>query len=103
MNSLEDFRKEIDQIDAALLAALGRRLAICAEVAHFKRANNIPMMQPGRVESVKNRQAVAAPQHGLRPEFVREMYGLIIDEACRLEDDIIDAKPESADRQSAAS
>jgi chorismate mutase len=89
MNSLEDFRREIDQVDAALLAALGRRLRICAEVAVFKRANNIPMMQPSRVEAVKNRVAGMAEEHGLRPEFVRELYGLIIGEACRLEDDII--------------
>jgi chorismate mutase len=91
MNSLDDFRKEIDRIDAALLDALGRRLAICAEVAHFKRAQGIPMMQPSRVEAVKDRVAALAAAHGLRPEFVRELYGQIIAEACRLEDDIIDA------------
>ena len=93
MNSLEEFRREIDQIDAILLDALGRRLGICAQVAHFKRANGIPMMQPSRVEAVKDRAAALAASHGLRPEFVRELYGLIIAEACRLEDDIIDAAP----------
>lgn len=91
MNSLEDFRREIDKVDAVLLEALGKRLAICAAVAHFKRDNDIPMMQPGRVEAVKNTRAAAAEKHGLRPDFVRDLYGLIIAEACRLEDDIIDA------------
>lgn len=93
MNSLEEFRKRIDQVDAELISAIGRRLAICNEVAHFKRANGIPMMQPARVEAVKERAAAAAPAHGLRPEFLRELYGLIIAEACRLEDDIIGVDP----------
>ena len=89
MNSLEDFRREIDKLDGMLLEALGRRLSVCAEVARFKKSNNIPMMQPTRVEAVKDRVASIAARHDLRPEFVRELYGKIIDEACRLEDDII--------------
>lgn len=91
MNSLEDFRKQIDRIDAVLIEAVGKRLGICNQVAHFKREHGIPMMQPGRVEHVKERMAEIGKTHGLRPEFVRELYGLIIGEACKLEDEIIDA------------
>jgi len=89
MNSLEDFRREIDKLDAALLETLGNRLAVCAEVARFKKSQNIPMMQPARVEMVKDRVAALAERHHLRPEFVRDLYGKIIAEACRLEDEII--------------
>lgn len=89
MSSLEDFRREIDKLDAVLLETLGKRLAVCAEVARFKKSNNIPMMQPARVEMVKDRAAALGGKHNLRPEFVRELYGQIIGEACRLEDDII--------------
>ena len=98
MKSLEDFRRQIDQVDAELLAALGKRLAICADVAHFKRAHGIAMMQPARVTAVKDRVAALASEHGLRSDFLRDLYGAIIAEACRLEDDIIDGPSRSADQ-----
>src|SRR5689334_17011405 len=88
---LDELRGAIDRADADLLSALGRRLALCAEVAELKKAHDIPMMQPSRVEQVKTQRALVAPQYGLRPEFVLRLYAMIIDEACHLEDDIIDA------------
>ena len=48
------------------------------------------MMQPGRVAEVKERCAQMAREHGIDPDFARQLYGLIIDEACRMEDEIID-------------
>jgi len=89
--SLEDFRREIDELDAVLLQLLGRRLDICREVAKFKRTNAIPMMQHGRVEAVKRRAAERGRDHGLDAAFTTRIYETIIDEACRIEDTIIDA------------
>lgn len=92
IQSLDELRGAIDRVDADLLSALGHRLSLCAEVAELKKANNIPMMQPARVEQVKSQRAALAPQYGLRPEFVQRLYAMIIDEACHLEDDIIGAE-----------
>ncbi|MFT3769052.1 MAG: chorismate mutase [Minicystis sp.] len=89
--SLSELRRAIDAVDGDLLAALGRRLSLCAEVAAVKKAQGIPMMQPARVEEVKSRLAALAPAHGLRPQFVRRLYAAIIEEACHLEDEIIEA------------
>src|SRR4029078_4050757 len=93
--ALDEMRRAIDRIDAELLSTLARRLSLCAEVAELKRTHGIPMMQPARVELVLARRAAPAPRHGLRPEFVGRLYMLIIEEACRLEDEIIEA-PEQA-------
>jgi para-aminobenzoate synthetase len=90
--ALAELRRAIDDIDADLLAVLARRLGLCAEVAALKKANDIPMMQPARVELVLGRRAAEAPRYGLRSEFVRRLYGMIIEEACHLEDDIIDGR-----------
>jgi chorismate mutase len=94
--ALDELRRAIDGVDAEILAGLGRRLSLCAEVAALKKAHAIPMMQPGRVEQVKQRLSALAPRHGLRPPFVRHLYTAIIDEACALEDDIIEAPPGDA-------
>lgn len=88
---LETMRDELDAIDAALVDALGRRLELCRRIAAYKREHGVPMMQPHRVELVKRRCAALGEQRGLASRFVTEIYTLIIDEACRVEDDIIGA------------
>jgi len=92
MESLNDFRRELNELDEQLVALLGRRFAICRRVALFKQEHGIPMMQSGRVEEVKNRAAAAAGRQGVDPKFIRALYADIIDEACRLEDEIIGGK-----------
>jgi chorismate mutase len=84
------FRGDINALDEQIVRLLGRRYEICREVAHFKREHGIPMMQPSRVAEVKERCARMAAEHNIDPDFARRLYGLIIDEACRMEDDIID-------------
>jgi chorismate mutase len=90
MSTLEELRERLNRIDEQLITALGERYEVCRAVAKFKKENNIPMMQPARVEEVKNRCAAMAEHKNVNPEFVRNLYGLIIAEACRLEDSIID-------------
>jgi chorismate mutase-like protein len=89
MEALTEYRRQLNQLDEQLVELLGRRFAICREVANFKRAEGIPMMQPSRVEEVKARVAAIAARYEVDPGFVRALYGAIIDEACRLEDEII--------------
>jgi chorismate mutase len=95
--ALAAFRRDINALDEQIVRLLAGRFDICREVAHYKREHGIPMMQPSRVAEVKERCARMAAEHGMNPDFARHLYGLIIDEACRMEDDIIDgAEPQSA-------
>jgi 4-amino-4-deoxychorismate mutase len=91
MEKLTEYRILIDSIDAGLIELLGKRFAVCRDVARLKKERAIPMMQGGRVDEVKERCATLAASHGVDPQFVRELYTLIIEEACRIEDRIIDA------------
>lgn len=103
MEPLKEFRLALNQLDEQLVALLGKRFEICRQVALFKREHGIPMMQPARVEEVKARSAAIASRHGVNPEFVRKLYGSIIDEACRLEDEIIDSPPAAAEQDASRS
>lgn len=91
--SLESYREEINEIDRELVALVGRRLGICRAVADYKREHDIPMMQRGRVADVKKRAADLGEEHDLDRDFTTALYTLIIDEACRIEDEIIDGEP----------
>jgi len=95
MASLEKFRQELDTIDAQLLAALGKRFQVIRQVAEFKKQQSIPMMQPARVKAVQQSRQELGRQHGLDSDFVSQLYTLIIQEACRVEDEIIDATTQS--------
>ena len=90
MEQLEKFRSELNEIDKNLIDLLGRRFEIIREVGEYKKEKNIPMMQSKRVDEVKDRCAIMGEEQGLDGDFIRGLYTLIIDEACRIEDNIID-------------
>ncbi len=86
---LEDLRSELDAIDARLLEDLRQRLEICTRIGSHKKAHAIPMLQPARIATVHLRAAAFAAVHGLRPDFLRAAYDLVIAESCRIEDELI--------------
>ena len=90
MPDLSEFRSRIDDIDDRLLALLGERLAVVHAVAAWKAPRGIPAVIPERIDEVRERCASLGHSLGLSPAFVRALYTLIIDEACRLEGMLMD-------------
>lgn len=88
-SALTELRGQLDDLDALLIEMIGRRFGICREIALVKQHHAIPMMQNDRIRAVKRRAASLAEQHGISAEFVDRLFGLIIDEACRLETQIL--------------
>ena len=87
---LAALRDELDKVDVELVACVSQRLRLCRQIAILKRQHAIPMMQPHRVQHVKDRASKLGASQGLDREFVQRLYQLIIDEACRIVDTIID-------------
>lgn len=87
--TLVTLRSELDAIDQRLLETLRERLGCCARIGHYKKRNGVPMMQPHRIGIVQSRAEAYAIAHGISPEFLRALYERIIEETCRIEDDII--------------
>ncbi|WP_129976873.1 chorismate mutase [Rhodococcus sp. Q1] len=88
-DELADLRAELDDIDRALLDGVRARLEVCGRVAELKQRHGLDVMQPGRMEVVHRRAQDYAHRHGLSGDFVRSLYTLLIDEACRVEDHIV--------------
>lgn len=91
-NPLDAYRKQLDQLDGQIVELISQRLAVCENVAHFKKAERIPMMQPHRVDIVKQKAADKARANGVDERFITQVYTLMIEEACRLEDVIIESQ-----------
>jgi len=95
VSSLEPFRERLDEIDARIIEALGERFQVCREIAEHKRTHEIPMMQPGRVEVVRERYAIGGALAGMPGGFAESLFELLIDATCRMEDELM-AEPSEA-------
>ena len=89
MEQLAKYRVALNTIDEQIIALLGQRYAIIRNVARHKKEQGIAIMQQDRVNEIKDRCADMATRQQVDPDFVRKLYALIIDEACRIEDEII--------------
>jgi chorismate mutase len=87
---LDPFRRRLDEIDDEIARLFGERLQICREVAVYKSEHGIPMMQPERVNVVRERYLARGAEHDLPREFSGDLFELLIGTTCRLEDDLMD-------------
>ena len=86
MEILKPYRARIDAVDDRIIDLLIER--IIREVGHFKAKENIPAILPDRVIEVRERAAARAAAKGLDPDLVRQLYTILIDYSCKLEEEI---------------
>ncbi|SHK51986.1 chorismate mutase [Paramaledivibacter caminithermalis] len=91
MEDLKFYRSKIDEIDESIIKKLGERFCIIHKIALFKRKKNIPMMQSNRVKEVFETRKKSGQLVGLREELIEELFQVIINNACKIENEIIDA------------
>lgn len=84
--SLSGLREEIDRLDDRIVDLLGERFALVREVAAIKQARRIPAVIPERIAEVVERCVDRGGRRDLDAQMLRDLYGRIIDEACRLEE-----------------
>jgi chorismate mutase len=92
MSGLEPFRRRLDVIDDEIARLLGERFEICREVALYKSAHGIPMMQPARVEIVRARYLARGAEADLPADFTGDLFDLLIAATCKAEDELMAAE-----------
>jgi chorismate mutase len=93
---LEPFRRRLDVIDDEIARLLGERFEICREVAIYKSAHGIPMMQPDRVVEVRQRYLDRGAEADLPAEFTGDLFDLLIAATCKEEDELMAAREQGA-------
>ena len=88
-NGLEPYRRRLDGLDDEIARLLGERFEICRQIARYKRANEIPMMQPNRVEEVRARYLARGAEADLPADFTAGLFELLIAATCKAEDDLM--------------
>lgn len=89
---LTDLRREMDEIDRALLALFARRMALSGAIARVKQEAHLPVFDPRREEE-KLRQAADS----VAPEFAedaRALYRLLMAQSRAYQEKILSGEVE---------
>lgn len=89
-NGLEPYRRRLDRLDDEIARLLGERFEVCREIALYKHAEDIPMMQPDRVAEVRARYLARGAEVDLPEEFVADLFDLLIAATCKEEDKLME-------------
>jgi chorismate mutase len=81
---IEDWRRQIDEIDAAIVEILNRRMACSLEIGKIKKADGKPIYAPERETAILKRveRLNGGPLSG---EALKRIFQHIIEESRRLE------------------
>ena len=92
-NQLSQFRRSIDNIDAALIHMLAERFRITQAVGQYKAESAMPPADPEREQEQINRLRKLAEEAGLDPEFSEKFLRFVIDEVIHHHERIADGPP----------
>jgi chorismate mutase len=79
---IDDWRRKIDAIDAAMLHLLNLRAELALEVGRMKSDEGVPLRSVGREQEILTRMKETNPGP-LDDETVAKIYQLILDESIR--------------------
>jgi chorismate mutase len=86
---LEKLRREIDKMDAELLDILNKRMQIVDEIGHYKKENNITILQIRRWSEMINDRLHLGSRFGLNSDFLLQMLQLVHEESIRRQEEIM--------------
>ncbi len=89
-DQLSQFRRSIDNIDAAFIHMLAERFRITQAVGHYKAELGMPPADPIREQEQIKRLRKLAEEAGLDPEFSEKFLRFVIDEVIRHHERIAD-------------
>ena len=86
--SLEELRKNIDEIDLKILDLIEKRKDLVTKVVSVKKRDQI--IDQKRIEFILNKLKVEASKRGLAVEFIEEIWTLMIQNFIKYEEKIFD-------------
>ncbi|MDO5435836.1 MAG: chorismate mutase [Clostridia bacterium] len=89
LKTLEEYRTDLDVLDAELVALLEKRMGISRNIGAAKRAANIPIYQPEREQLILKKVTALVKDSG-NGEGVRNVYRTIFAESREIQMQIRD-------------
>ena len=86
---LTEIRDHLDRIDNAIVLLLAERLSMIPHVAEYKLKNQVPRIVPEREKLILDKKTELGKKHGLKQEYVQDIFKRIIQESHIIEKQIM--------------
>ena len=90
MRDLNELRAEIDRLDREIVSLLCTRMSASAEVAEYKRVNNLPVLDKAREDALLEKIGMAAEEK--YAAYVLAIYETILAESRKYQSEILESK-----------
>lgn len=88
-STIEKLRRNIDKIDAELIDILAKRMRIVEEIGHYKKDNNIAVLQIRRWRQMIIDRLGVGSKMNLDREFLLKLLQLVHEESIRVQEEIM--------------
>ena len=85
MKTLDELRKEIDEIDIEIIHLLGKRMDIVREIGKLKKENDLAPLDEKRWQEVVKKVSKIAKDHSLSQDLIIKIYEEIHKTALKIE------------------
>ena len=79
--SLDNWRKQIDALDEALLSLLAKRMDIVRKIGAHKKQNGLPARDQKRWNTLLAKLLSIAKDNGINPNLVKKIWNAIHEQA----------------------
>jgi chorismate mutase len=76
-DDLEELRRQIDALDETLLRLLAERMKVARQIGSYKKAHDLSVADPARMEAVLAVQQAKAQAADLPEEYIKQLYEII--------------------------
>ena len=87
--SIQQLRKQIDELDNQLMDLLAKRMDVCREIGRYKKEHNMTVLQTSRYNEILEKRGVQGSLTGMAPEFVAKVFECIHEESVRQQIEIV--------------
>lgn len=89
LNTLEDLRFKIDKVDNNLLDMLQKRMKMAEDIGHYKKLNNMTILQQTRWEDILEKNISKGEKRDLSSDFIVKLFKAIHQESINKQTNIM--------------
>jgi len=88
-SDLSTIRAQIDRVNSQIIKLLAKRYKLSKQVAHYKKLHKLPILDAEREEEMFKSIIKQAQEANLPPDYVVQVFRLIVDHTYQQEDRIL--------------
>lgn len=99
LSRMENCRSVIDEIDEEIISLIARRMLLVREIGAIKKDKNVAVLQPERFRALREALLSRGEKNELSPEFIALFLEAVHQESINQQEQIINARSETASTQ----